>query len=264
MIPPSSASWRRSFTPRHSLGSSVITASRRSPCAVQDADHVGEVVLVLRVVGRHLGQRGPEALRRRSSTRWCRSPGSPAAPPSRRAARRSPTGRPCSRDHAAVAGGIRDLRGEEGRGRAARHVVLDEAPQCGLGQQRHVAGQDQDGAGGVAAGHAGLQHRVPGAEPLLLLDEGGRGLGRDRRPDILRRPPDHDHHPGPEGPRGSDGIGDQRTAAERVKDLGSGRAHALGLSGGENDGGELIHGIDHVSTRHATRRGRATTRNGLF
>ena len=55
-----------------------------------------------------------------------------------------------------------------------------------------------------------------------------------------------------DAPGGTHRIGQEGAAAEGMEDLGTGRAHPLGLAGCQNDGGELIHGIDHRSTRHAT------------
>jgi hypothetical protein len=131
-------------------------------------------------------------------------------------------------------------------------VALDEPAQGRLGQERHVAGQHQDGAGRVPARHVRLEHRVSGAEPLLLLDEGGADLGRDRGANLVCGATHHDDHPRADAPGGTHRIGQEGAAAEGMEDLGTGRAHPLGLAGCQNDGGELIHGIDHRSTRHAT------------
>ncbi len=135
---------------------------QRLPVAVQDADDVGEVVLVLGVVGSHAIERGPEP----SGVEAVHAGADLAdlALGTGGVAVLHDAGRtPALAYHAPVAGRVRHQGGEQRRGRPARHVMLDQPTQGRLGQERHVAGQHQDGARRVAARHMGLEHRVAGA-----------------------------------------------------------------------------------------------------
>ena len=78
-------------------------------------------------------------------------------------------------------------------------MALDESAERRLGQERHVAGQDQDGVAVVATGLPGLEHRVAGTPALALLDEGGLGLAAHGGPDVVRPASDDHDHAGAEG-----------------------------------------------------------------
>src|SRR5438046_3033667 len=91
------------------------------------------------------------------------------------------------------------------------------------------------------ARRARLLERVARAEPLALLDEkdavprGGAHVGGVRS--------DDDDGAVGHGPCRPEGVGDQRATAEWVEHLGLSRAHPFRFSGGENDGGQLAHGL---------------------
>jgi hypothetical protein len=158
----------------------------------EDADDVGEVVLALLVLRRHSVQRGPEgggveavdagadlvdlALRGRGVA-MLDDGGGPAV----------------LADHAPVAGGIVDARGKERGGGPGRGVVLDEPAQHRLRHQQLVARDDEDGPGRVPTRPARLQHRVPGAPPLRLLDVDQVGRVTHGRLDLVGGAPDHQY-----------------------------------------------------------------------
>ena len=72
-------------------------------------------------------------------------------------------------------------------------MVLDEPLEGLVGQERHVAGQDQDGVAVVALGLPGLRDRVTGAEPLALLDDGAHVGVAATRHDVVRVRSDDQH-----------------------------------------------------------------------
>ena len=160
------------------------------PALPEDLDHVGQVVLALRVLGGDARQGRPEAAV--EAVRAGADLADGALLGRGVAVLHDGHRQAALADHPAVAGGIVELGGEEGRRRARLPVSLDEAAERRLGQERHVAGQDQDGVAVVATGLPGLEHRVAGAQALALLDEGGlapRGSRRrGRRPPPARRP----------------------------------------------------------------------------
>ncbi len=81
-------------------------------------------------------------------------------------------------DDPAVTCRIVELCGEERRGRAGRAVVLDELLQRFGGEERRVAGQDQNVAGELAERVVTYARGVGGAELLLLSGECELLLGR--------------------------------------------------------------------------------------
>ena len=219
------------------------------PALPEDLDHVGQVVLALGVLGGDARQGRPEAAVEAVRAGADLADGALLG---RGVAMLHDGHRQAAlADHPAVAGGIVELGGEEGRRRARLPVALDEAAERRLGQERHVAGQDQDGVAVVATGLPGLEHRVAGTPALALLDEGGLGLAAHGGADVVRPPSDDHDHAGAEGAGKIDRIVDERPAAELVKRLGTPGAHAGRLAGSENDGSELVHGGQTSSTRHA-------------
>ena len=144
--------------------------SDRVPVAAQDPHHVGQVLLLLGVVGRHpfdrvREQRAVEGVAarvvlvdgelRRGGVALLhdaeeRPVGVPHDPP---VARR-------------VTGG-----GQHRDGVAARVVNVHELAQRLAAQQRHVPVRDDDGAAEVAKRLGDHPHRVPGAELLVLDDD---------------------------------------------------------------------------------------------
>ena len=219
------------------------------PALPEDLDHVGQVVLALRVPGGDARQGRPEAAVEAVRAGADLADGALLG---RGVAVLDDGHRQAAlADHPAVARGIVELGGEEGRRRARLPVSLDEATERGLGHERHVAGQDQDGVAVVATGLPGLEHRVAGAQALALLDEGGLALAAHGGADVVRPPPDDHDHAGAEGTGKIDRIVDERPTADLVKRLGTPGAHAGRLAGSENDDSELVHGGQTSSTRHA-------------
>ena len=118
--------------------------------------------------------------------------------------------------------------------------------------QRGVAGQHDDVAvlgveAEVVVGQAGEPdgHRVAGAALLALLDELERHRARVLLQGLdhhLGAVPDDDHGPvGLVEGHGIEHVPDERPAAQHVQRLGTGRAHARALAGGQDDGGERSH-----------------------
>ena len=120
------------------------------------------------------------------------------------------------------------------------------------GQQRGVAGDDEHGAVELVLGGQGLDRHargVPGAV-LLLLDHGphGRVHRGEVRGHLLAPVPDHHGQlPRLELPGRLHHVADQRASAQLVQDLGGGGLHPGAPAGGEDDdrGGSDLSG--HVN-----------------
>ena len=118
-------------------------------------------------------------------------------------------------DHPTIARGIRQLGGEE-RGRRARlSVVLDERLDHVLRHEGLIARQDEDRA--LAAGAMSLEHRVSGAEALLLLDVGEILRVSHRGPDLGSAVPDDEDHASAEGATQPHRIVDERATGHAVE-----------------------------------------------
>ena len=125
-------------------------------------------------------------------------------------------------------------------------MVLDEPLERLELQQWHVGGQHEQRPGGRTCALR-LQHRVAGAEPLALLDR-RHAVARQRAHAVGVGADDQDDAIG-EGLGQAQGIGDQGTTAELVQDLGRPGAHALALTGSQDDRGQSVHAASLILTK---------------
>ena len=149
-------------------------------------------------------------------------------------------------DDAPVPRGVVELGGEDRR-RGVGEAVLGGQRGEGVGsQQRRVAGEDEDVVFGVeieaGAGEADAGG-VPGPEALVLLDELEGDLGGELLLDGLADPfgavADDDDDPGErELDEPVEDVEDHRAAAQRVQHLRRLGAHPGALAGGEDHGGD--------------------------
>jgi hypothetical protein len=133
---------------------------------------------------------------------------------------------------AAIAGGGEPVGGEKRGERAALGVLVKEAAELIGGDERLVAGQDDDGA--LSPNRlAGGEHGRAGALPLDLLGD----LDTVRKPlgNAITRPDDRDHPVGTGLPGGIDNPLHQWLARHPVKHLRSIRAHPSALAGGHDE-----------------------------
>ena len=204
----------------------------------QDADHVGQVVFALLVLGHDLAEGRPQGL----GVEAVDARADLVDVPLRR--RGVPVlddtdGATALADHPTIARGIRQL-GREERGRRARlSVVLDKRLDHVLRHEGLIARQDEDRA--LAAGAMGLEHRVSGAEALLLLDVGEILRVSHRGPDLGSAVPDDEDHASAEGATQPHRIVDERATGHAVERLGQLGAHALRVAGREDDCSERLH-----------------------
>ena len=99
--------------------------------------------------------------------------------------------------------------------------MIDERAEQGFGHERLIARQHEDGARAVAAGAARLEERVPGAEPLLLLDVGEIGRLADGRADVVGAAADDQDYPRAERAGDPHRVVDEPPPAEQVQRLGA-------------------------------------------
>src|SRR6185295_11136903 len=123
--------------------------------------------------------------------------------------------------------------------------VLDQAPDRLDRQEGHIPRENQDGP--LAALGPSLLDGVSTAQALLLDDRANVRAG-DRYHLFGVRAYDQDDPIG-ERSRGPERERDERTAAQRMKNLGLPRAHALAFARGENDSGHLIHCVKIILPR---------------
>ena len=147
-------------------------------------------------------------------------------------------------EHPAITVRIGGDRAQD-RGRGARRAVVDDEPLERLaGEERHVAGNDEHGpAGGVGSR---LPHGVARPEPLALFHDGHPRAGH--RGDSVAVRADDEHETIRDHARGPQRVRDQRSTAERVKDLWLPRPHPLAFAGGQDDHGDVVRGGSaHIS-----------------
>ena len=227
-----SASCTRLLTPMVSSGWSVLAETTLSPSELKMSNHVGEVVLALRVVGvqtlqvleKHASIEAVGAgvdladhLLLRAEVLLLDDAGDRA--------------RPVAHD-ASVAGGVIELCGEDRQRRSIGLARCDER-RDGLGpHQRRVAGEHDQRAIDTGQGVLGTHHGVPGAELLVLprelrsLEQGLDGLG------TVTRDGDDSLAAALHG-----GVGHKthhRLAEDLVGHLGQRGLHARTLTGSEN------------------------------
>jgi hypothetical protein len=144
--------------------------------------------------------------------------------------------------HPAVAGRVTEGAGGEGGGGPGRAVGVKQPLQQRRGDQRGVAGQDQDVAAALQQRQGGGQG-VAGA-PLAGLD----GEGDRPKVEVLdgggdlagAAADDHDGLVRLEGAGGGQHMPEQRAAGDRVQRLGHGRTEPLAFSGGEHDDAQAL------------------------
>ena len=231
------------------------------PALPEDLDHVGQVVLALGVLGGDARQGRPEAAVEAVRAGADLADGALLG---RGVAMLHDGHRHAAlADHPAVAGGIVELGGEEGRRRARLPVSLDEAAERRLGQRaacrragpgwRRCRRHRPPGPGaprGRCPRRSRCSTKVASASRLTAA----RTSSAPRPTTTITR--------APRARATLDRIVDERPTAELVKRLGTPGAHAGRLAGSENDRGELVHGGQTSSTRHARACPRPPVRNG--
>ena len=137
-------------------------------------------------------------------------------------------------DDAPVGAGVVELDGHHGRAGAGGAVGLEQRGDDLGGDQRVVAGEDDDGLG-VADDVVGGAHRAAGAVGLGL-DDGLGALGQARGEVAVGRD-DHGDALGAGLARGEHRPGDHRPPADGVQDLGQRGAHPRALARGHDQDG---------------------------
>jgi hypothetical protein len=151
-------------------------------------------------------------------------------------------------DDAAVGAGIVELDRQHRRGRRGSLMGLEQPGDRLGGDQRHVAGEDEDRLGGLNQRRR-RAHGAAGSVGLGLDD----GLGLIGKPggDVIARRDDHRDLTGARLERGEDRPGDHRPAADGVQHLRQRRAHAgTGTRRHDQDQGRTHRGIVVVNKRN--------------
>ena len=139
-------------------------------------------------------------------------------------------------DDPAVAPRVLRHRGGQGDGRFGRPAAFDEAAHGRGRQERRVAAQDDDLVRRTLHGRHGRLEGVPGAE-RRILDRPVHIVGEDA-PDGLGGRRDEDQGASSGGlDRRLDDVGQHRTSAQRMEDLGASRAHPGPEPGRQDDDG---------------------------
>ena len=205
------------------------------PVAAQDLHDVGEVLLVLAVVGRHpldgVGeQRAVEGV----------APGveliDGALGLGRVALLDDPQEGAVGVAHDPPETREVAPRGQHGDRVARRLVPARQFAERLPAQQRHVTVGHDDRACQGANGLDDHPHGVPGAKLLLLDDDvRPRYRGDGRRAHLFLGVPDHDREPlGGEVARGRERVPEQGPPAQRVQHLGGAGLHPGALAGGKH------------------------------
>ncbi len=211
---------------------------------VQHGDEVGQVVLVLGVLSTDAAQRRAEQARAHDHDRRVDLGDQPLV--GTRVALLDDARDPAVlRVHdASVARRVLDLGGQDGQGRLALAVHVEQSRDRARSQQRRVAGQDQD----VAVARAEFvvdrrqrhRDRVAGAQLLALLDEDQVDVGAGPLGEGLLDPrgavtDDDDRRAHVLLDGGVQDVEHHRASAEVVQRLGAGRLHPRSLARGEHD-----------------------------
>ena len=146
-------------------------------------------------------------------------------------------------DDPAVAGGVRDLGGQDGDGVGVGGVGRRERGERLAREQRGVAADDDHGA---VDGPAELLHRHPHRVPRAVLlglvggAYGGVSRGEVRGDLLTGVADDDDEMPGVELTGGGDDMSDERAPGDLVQDLGGLRLHTGALTRCEDDDGRRV------------------------
>ena len=243
--------------PQHFAGIRRLQRQHGLSGAPQDARQVGQIKLVVRIVGAQpidiavqcIDLEGVDAgvdftnLRLRRRERLLLDDGLDFIAIARRRAA----------DNAAVTEWVGRRRGENGHGGPARPLKVAESSD-GLGaNQRHVAGEHQHlivGGQRLAA----LQDGVPGSKLLRLLDE-THAIAGNSLAHLLRLVPDDAVNitRGNHGGSGADYVGNQRQAADLVQHLGRFGFQARTLARGQDGDGKTRSCGNCVRAGHRSR-----------
>ena len=228
----------------------------RLPGSPHEADDIGEVLLLLHVVGAHEGERVAQGRNAEHiGARVDLGEGAlgvggiflldDAVEGSGRVAH-----------HAAVARGVGEHGAEHGRDRGVIPVLGDESGQCVGVEQRHVARDDEHVACEVC--RKGIQRHFggpPRARNLVLIDDRAVAVALEHgRRDAVALVPHDGHEVGRiESARGGEHVADERDARQAVQHLGGLRLHAGALPGSEHYDGEarVSHGFILSAARMA-------------
>ena len=148
-------------------------------------------------------------------------------------------------EDAAILGGIVGAEADHHRRRPVRAVEAVEHPRHRLGlDQRRVAVEDQHVAVEIGELRLGLEHRMGGAE-LLVLDDEVAAARLDQPLDLVAPGADDDDLARRAEPlEHAHEMVEHRPAGDRVEHLVDVGHHPCALAGGEDDGGEGS-GPDH-------------------
>ena len=211
-------------------------------CLAQQSDDIGEVLLALGVVRRHVGQLIAELVDAEDVDAGVRL--ADGALGLGRVlllddAVEGAVGR--AHDAAVARDVVREQRHHAG-GRCIGPVRLDEATE-GVGvEEGHVAVDDEHLTGEVGRQRRdGELHRAACAGHLVLIDDHALGHvdSDDAGDPVALVTHDADHVRGLELAGGGEHVRDDRHAAQRMQQLRQRRLHAGALAGGEDDDGEL-------------------------